>query len=150
MKILGNTVGTAVIRTNYEQTDSTKADYLIGKDALDQNIEAAKNAAENAQTAANNAQTAADEANNVAYAAQVKHIAVTAMLPASAWAENSQTVAVEGVTSDNTVFIAPAADGYTDYYECGVFCSAQAQGSLSFICTETPISDLPVNVVIFN
>ena len=51
MKILGNTVGTAVIRTNYEQTDSTKADYLIGKDVLDQKIEGAKTAAENAQTA---------------------------------------------------------------------------------------------------
>lgn len=54
MKIIGNTVGTTMPRTNYEQTDSTKADYLKGKEVLDQKIEAAKQAGVDA---AGNAQT---------------------------------------------------------------------------------------------
>ena len=81
MIIKGNTVGTPMPRTNYEQTDPTKADYLKGKDVLDQKIEAAKQAgidaantaktaADKAQTAADNAQTAADNAQTAADNAQ--------------------------------------------------------------------------------
>ena len=70
MIIKGNTVGTTMPRTNYEQTDPTKADYLKGKDVLDQKIEKAQTAADNAQTAADNAQTAADNAQTAADNAQ--------------------------------------------------------------------------------
>ena len=51
MIISGNTVGTPMPRTNYEQTNPAKADYLTGKNVLDQKIEAAHTAAGNAQTA---------------------------------------------------------------------------------------------------
>lgn len=54
MIIKGNTVGTTMPKTNYEQTDRTKADYLKGKDLLDEKIQAAQTAADNAQTAAAN------------------------------------------------------------------------------------------------
>lgn len=70
MIIKGNTVGTTMPRTNYEQTDPKKADYLKGKDALDQKIEDAKKAGTDAQTAADNAKTAADNANSAAGNAQ--------------------------------------------------------------------------------
>ena len=74
MIIKGNTVGTTMPRTNYEQSNPTKADYLRGKDVLDQKIEAARkagvDAASNAQTAAENAQTAADNAQTAADNAQ--------------------------------------------------------------------------------
>ena len=42
MIIRGNTVGTTMPRTNYNQTDETKPDYLVGKEALDQKIADAK------------------------------------------------------------------------------------------------------------
>lgn len=70
MKIAGNTVGTPMPRTNYNQTDSTKADYLRGKTDLDKKILDAQTAANNAQTAANNAQTAANNAQTAANNAQ--------------------------------------------------------------------------------
>ena len=70
MSIKGNTVGTTMPRTDYEQTDSTKADYLKGKTVLDQKIQNAQNTANNAQTAANAAQTAADNAQTTADNAQ--------------------------------------------------------------------------------
>ena len=66
MKIVGNTVGAINPRTNYEQTDPAKADYLKGKDVLDEKIDNAQTAADNAQTAADNAQTAADNAQTTA------------------------------------------------------------------------------------
>ena len=68
MSIKGPTVGTTIPRTNYNQTDPAKADYLKGKEDLDKKIQDvadnAQAAAGNAQTAADNAQTAADEALN--------------------------------------------------------------------------------------
>lgn len=65
MIIKGPTVGTPTPRTNYNQTDPAKADYLRGKDALDQKIEDAKkagiDAANDANTAAANAKTVAND-----------------------------------------------------------------------------------------
>ena len=58
---LSSLKGESMPSTNYEQTDSTKADYLKGKDVLDQKIEAAQTAADKAQTSADNAQTAANK-----------------------------------------------------------------------------------------
>lgn len=55
MIIRGNTVGTIMPRTNYNQTDSSKSDYLVGKDELDEAISAAFLAAENAATEAGKA-----------------------------------------------------------------------------------------------
>lgn len=64
MIINGPTVGTPMPRTNYEQTDSSKADYLKGKEALDKKIDDAKTAAMNAAgTAQNTANTALAKAN---------------------------------------------------------------------------------------
>lgn len=54
MIIRGNTVGTPMPRTNYEQTDPTKADYLKGKEVLDQKIEDAQTAANQHSTNKNN------------------------------------------------------------------------------------------------
>ena len=70
MIIKGPTVGTPMPRTNYEQTNPAKADYLKGKTVLDEKIQDAQTAADNAQTAADNAQTAADNAQTAADNAQ--------------------------------------------------------------------------------
>lgn len=70
MKIIGDTVGTTMPRTNYEQTDPRKADYLKGKQALDKKIEDAQNTANEANAAASNAQKTANEANAAASTAQ--------------------------------------------------------------------------------
>lgn len=42
MSIKGNFIGSAVPRTNYNQTDSTEPDYLNGKAELDEKINEAK------------------------------------------------------------------------------------------------------------
>jgi hypothetical protein len=55
MIIRGNTVGTTMPRTNYNQTDETKPDYLVGKEALDQKIADAKKAGTDAAIVAGKA-----------------------------------------------------------------------------------------------
>ena len=61
MIIKGNTVGTTMPRSNWDQIDPKKADYIKGKEAVDAAIQNAQAAANNAQAAANNAQTTADQ-----------------------------------------------------------------------------------------
>lgn len=55
MIIKGNTVGTIMPRTNYNQTDPSKLDYLDGKVALDAKINAAQKAGDDAAVAAGKA-----------------------------------------------------------------------------------------------
>ena len=92
MIIKGNTVGTPTPRTNYEQTDPAKADYLKGKTILDKKIDDAQTTANNAQTAAGNAQTAANNAQTAANNAQ------TTADNAKTAADNAQAAAGNALT----------------------------------------------------
>ena len=80
--------------------------------------------------------------------AQEQHIHFVVSLPVSGWSNNSQTVACEGVTANNTLIVASAPESYEAYSKAGVYCSAQALGSLTFTCKSVPDSDLSTNVMI--
>lgn len=62
MKIKGNTVGTTMPRTNWEQKDPAKADYLKGRDALEMLIQNAQSTADDAALDSFNAQLDATQA----------------------------------------------------------------------------------------
>ena len=49
---------------------------------------------------------------------------------------------------DYADYVVPAS--YNMYCECGVYCSAQAENSLTFTCDEVPTSSLTVNIVILS
>ena len=127
-------------RTNYEQTDPVKADYLKGKDVLDQKIldahtaaDDAQTAADNAQTAAENAQTAADNAQTTADNAQAraeeaeekakeyakeyadsKRMVFATTLTVNDWvgdtAPFTQTIGIEGILSTDRPHYSPVYD----------------------------------------
>lgn len=59
--IRGNTVGATMPRTNYNQEDSTKADYLVGREVLEKKIADAKKAGTDAYTVASNANKTAQD-----------------------------------------------------------------------------------------
>ena len=82
--------------------------------------------------------------------AQAQHSAVAVTLPASGWMNNQQTVSVSGVTADNTIIVSPIPDHRAAYGEAGAYCSAQAAGSLTFVCDNTPSEALTVNVTILD
>lgn len=91
MIIRGNTVGTTTPRSNWNQNDPKKVDYVIGKEAVDAAIAAAQKTANNGVTAAGNAQTAADNAQIAADNAQTAaDNAQTAADNAQATAENAE------------------------------------------------------------
>lgn len=79
---------------------------------------------------------------------QDKHSTGTVTLTVASWTDNSQTVTCNGVTVDNTVIISPSPISHTSYCNAKVVCTAQGANSLTFICEETPESNLSVNVVI--
>lgn len=81
---------------------------------------------------------------------QEKHNSISVSLTAANWSSNQQTVTVTGVTASNTVVVTPAPASHAIYCESGVYCSAQANGKLTFTCTETPTVNLTVNVLILN
>ena len=73
---------------------------------------------------------------------------LTVTLTVAGWSDNSQTVTASGVTANNAVVISPAPDSYTSYGEFGVYCSAQAANSLTFVCDSVPDVALAVNIFI--
>lgn len=114
----------------------------------------AQTAAENAQKDANTAKFAADNAANAAVAAKatadkkVSKLSTRITLPQGNWAENKQTVAVEGVTEDCDVVVSAANDSYYVYAEYMIHCTEQGEGTLTFTCKEIPLYDVFVNVLI--
>lgn len=82
-----------------------------------------------------------------AYLESKKRERVVELLP-DGWQNNAQTVAVDGVTADNTVIVSAAPENHTEYGEYGVHCSAQAPGALTFTCADVPTVALRANVVI--
>ena len=74
---------------------------------------------------------------------------ITITLSSSGWSNNQQSVTATGVTADNDVIVSPASESYDAYCEAGVRCESQTSKRLTFKCTETPTSNLSVNVKIF-
>ena len=74
----------------------------------------------------------------------------TVTLTTSAWASNTQTVTVSGVSADETaqlIMSVPALASQTAYYEAGILVTGQAANSLTFTCSTVPSSNLTVYVV---
>ena len=88
------------------------------------------------------------KATNIASA--VKSAAVTVSIAASAWSDGAATVSVTGVTASNHVIVSPAEASRESYAECGVRCTAQTAGKLTFKCDTVPTAALSVNVLCIN
>ena len=70
----------------------------------------------------------------------------TATLPASGWSSStkSQTITVAVVSADDDVVVTYAPESH----DAGVYCSAQANGSLTFKCNKIPTANLTVNIML--
>ena len=75
---------------------------------------------------------------------------ITVTLTSAGWSSNSQTVSATWVTASNTVIVSPAPSDIADYADCGVYCSAQGSGTLTFGCDTAPSGDIVVNVLIMS
>lgn len=142
MKIKGNTVGTTMPRSNWNQSDPSKADYIKGKDAVDEAISKAQSTADSAVTYARNAQYSAD--------GKVGKTETTAILTSGKWADKKQTVNITGVTKKNAVIVGPSTDSYVAYCEAAVRYHEQGEGTITFICEDVPDRDITLNVLILD
>lgn len=81
---------------------------------------------------------------------QERHSVLSISLLASSWSNMQQTVTVSGVTANGTIVVTPSPTSHVAYCEAGVYCSAQADGTLTFACSDTPDTNLTVNVMVLN
>lgn len=79
-----------------------------------------------------------------------KKTTTTATLEVANWSNLSQTIAVSGVTIDNTVIVVAAPASYIAYQEANVRCTAQASNKLTFTCNVKPEVALTANVLILD
>jgi len=70
-------------------------------------------------------------------------------LPISGWADNQQTVSVEGATAGSLVLAGADVNSSQEYADCEVWCSGQGEGTLTFSCTYVLSEELIVNAAIF-
>lgn len=80
--------------------------------------------------------------------AEGKHTTKTATLSASGWSNGTQTVTVSGVTSSNTILVAPTAASQEVWGKAGIVCTAQSAGKLTFTCKSVPSAAVTANIVI--
>jgi len=76
--------------------------------------------------------------------------ALAVVLTSAAWGGDlAQTLLIPAVGAASAVVVTPAAENLEIWGQCGVRCSAQAAGQLSFSCTDLPAEDIAVNLLIF-
>lgn len=78
---------------------------------------------------------------------QKKLTTATVTLTVAGWSANTQTVSISGLLATDNVIIAPAPASFADYTAAVIYCSAQAAGSLTFTCSNTPTAAITVNVM---
>lgn len=126
-------------------TTAQLGDASVGTSQLDAlAVTAAKLAAGAVETAKIKAE--AVTAEKIAEGAT--HTDATVTLTAAGWSSNTQTVNVPNIKANSTVIVSPAPASFKVYGEAGVYCSAQAEGKLTFTCDSVPTAAIIVNVVI--
>jgi hypothetical protein len=160
MIIHGNYAGGIFPKPDWNQQDASKADFIKGKEIVEQKISSAHNeakaageAAENAQAAAENAQVAAENAQAAAENAEKNakdyagslHKLLTVAVPASGWSASApytQTIAVQGILATDTPHysVAYSADTETALAQKEAFAMVDdldtSNGSVKFTCFE--------------
>lgn len=94
-----------------------------------------------------------DSNNNAVWAtpsASVSTVSGTLLSGSTAWGSgtDTQTLAVQGVTSSNTVIVSPTPLSSTDYADAGIICTAQSTNQLTFTCVTVPTNDIELSIVI--
>lgn len=76
----------------------------------------------------------------------------TVTLPAASWDSDNKTITVNvtGVTANNAVTWSPVVASIDTAAAAKVYCSAQGNGTLTFICETIPYYDLNINVVVLS
>lgn len=88
--------------------------------------------------------------NNLLSNKQSLHKTIALTLLSNSWSNLTQTITAAGVTSNNTIIVSPDPSSFKAYTKAGIYCSAQGNNSLSFICDTVPGSNITVNIIILD
>ena len=113
-KIIGNTVGTTMPRTNWEQTNPNEADYLKGRDALEMLIQTTSaNAAKDAKNIAEAANKVANSAKEIASKALPK---TGGIMEGNIDMNGKRIVGLPEPTEDSDIITKAYMENYTGTY----------------------------------
>ena len=157
MIIHGNYTGGIFPKPDWNQQDASKADFIKGKEIVEQKISSAHNEAKAAGEAAENAQAAAENAEkNAKEYADNLHKLLTVTVPASGWSASApytQTVSVEGIRAEDAPHVSPV---YSDTLETAlvqkeawemVSRAKSTDNAITFYCFEDkPTTNIPVQI----
>ncbi len=166
MSIMGNIAGLAAPQPDWNQTDAARADYIKNKPQLAdlETLNQALTLARGALARSGGAMTgpiamggqgitglaepaAASDAATKGYA-DSRTAAAAAVLGASLWQNQLQTVSAAEVTADNVVIAAPDPASWESYGDAGVRAVSQETGKVTFACRQVPAVDLTVQLLI--
>lgn len=71
------------------------------------------------------------------------------VLYANAWVDKTQTIHVDGVTTENAEFVKPCYTTACEYEENGCDVVNEGEGTLTFTCQTVPTVDIYVNIMVF-
>lgn len=137
------------VNENFEEVNENKVDKVTGKGLSTNDFtDEEKNKLAGIEAGANKFVLGEGAVTYSKLAADAKSKGVAATLPASGWTDNAQTVAIVGVTADNNVVVGPAPASREAWTDAGIYCSAQSNGTLTFVCGSVPAENVTANVVI--
>ena len=79
----------------------------------------------------------------------VSYYTTNVTLPTSGWANNSITVNVVNMAASSDVIVSPAPASAAEWASCGILCTAQGAGTLTFTRTNANANALIANVIVF-
>lgn len=83
-------------------------------------------------------------------ATNVSAKALTLTLSTSGWKDNAQTVSADGVSTKSTIIVTYAPASKSSWQAANISASGQADGTLTFVCDETPTGDITANVLVMS
>lgn len=84
--------------------------------------------------------------DGVGSAAAVHRVRKSVTLVGELWYAGQQELTLTEVTADAIVIVEAAEESREEYVRCGVTCTAQAAGKLTFTCASIPAADLTVEL----
>lgn len=147
-KIAENAVGMEELADSAVSTEKLALKSVTGAKVADKAIEGSHlndnivSTAKLRDSSVTNTKLAPNSVSNDKLAPNSTHTVLTAVLPASGWQGNAQTVTLTGISASYDFIVAPAASNHIEWCEAGVYCSAAAANSLSFKCVDAPSADL--------
>lgn len=82
--------------------------------------------------------------NGVISASGGSPVTTTKTLSSSGWTNKTQPINITDVTANSIILVGPDSASSQDWFDDEVRCSAQGNGTLTFVCGNTPTTDITV------